>query len=69
MQSIQKLQNMNYGIYAYNKNNHYCFFLFFFESLKTNRNCRMYFGISGVFCIINCHFEYDIQILCFFLYI
>ena len=30
---------------------------------------RMYFGIYGVFCIINCYFEYGIRILCIFLYI
>ena len=29
---------------------------------------RMYFGIVGLFCIINCYFEYRIRILCIFPY-
>ena len=29
----------------------------------------MYFGIFGLFCTINCYFEYRIRIVCIFLYV
>ena len=39
----------------------FCNFTFFHKD-------RMYFGIVGLFCIINVYFEYRIQILCIELY-
>ena len=33
------------------------------------RICRIYFGMFGIFCTINWYFEYDIRILCLFLFI
>ena len=36
------------------------------EFLICFRNCRMYFGIFGVFCTINCYFAYVYRILCIF---
>ena len=42
---------------------------FCFSKFSKNRNVRMCFGIVCVFCIINWYVEYDIRILCLFLYI
>ena len=41
-------------------------FIFIFRKLPTVRN---YFDTFGVFCNINCYFQYGIRILCLFLYI
>ena len=59
---------MNYVIYAY-----YIFRLFVFFSSKSTfleqtRMLEIYFGVLGVFCTINCYFEYRIWILCIYLY-
>ena len=51
------MQNMNYGIYTNYKIQFRRFFVFFAKS-------SMYFGIFGLFCIINRYIEYRIRILC-----
>ena len=66
-QKIQKLQNMNYGIYRYNKINLW----FVSKCSKMFQNVpkyRKHFGIWRVFCIINCYFEYRTRIRCIWLY-
>ena len=46
------------------------FFLEFlmFSNISLNPNFRMYVGMIGLFCTINCYFEYSIRILCICLY-
>ena len=53
-------------IYIYNKKEFV--FLQVSEHFPQNRKSRMYFGIAGLFCTINCYFEYRNRILCIFLY-
>ena len=41
----------------------------FLEHFTCFPKCRNYFGVDGLFCIINVYFEYRIRILCIGLYI
>ena len=59
IQNIPKLQNMNYAIYTYYKNE----IFLKKEILKKNTHLK-YFGMFGLFCTTNRHFEYRIKILC-----
>ena len=45
------------------------FDLFFLKTFETVRIFEMYFGVVGVFCIINGYVENDIRIRWLFLYI
>ena len=65
-ENIQNIQNMNYGNLIYNKKINVLFIYFF---IFTKRQFRIKFGIVCVFCTINCHFKFGIQIRCIFLYI
>ena len=60
----QNLQNMNYGIYRYNKN--------IDDSFLETSSCfikfRICFGILGAFCAIISYSEYRIWIHCILLY-
>ena len=64
IQNIQHMQNMNYGVLIYNKIK-----MWILGFVRCVRKFRMYFGISAVFCTINCYFEYRTRIRCIFLYI
>ena len=43
-------------------------FVLVFEMCRKYLMFKMYFGIVGMFRIINCYFEYGIRIRCLFLY-
>ena len=59
------LQNMNSGIYRYNKiKNRFIEFYIFHQNTQFGK----YFGVFGVFCTINRYFAYRIRILFIFLY-
>ena len=58
---------MNYAIYTYYKIKT-CFGGEGIESFEHFLKFRKYFGILGVFCIIDLYFEYRIWILCIWLY-
>ena len=71
LQKLQNVQNMNYGNSIYDKIKRAHMFIyssFCFVSKKV-RTVRMHFCSFGVFCTIDCYFEYVYRILCIFLYI
>ena len=67
MVTASRMQNM---VEIRKKNTYFVSILRFSILICSNKICffKMYFGIGGVLCIINCYFEYRIRILCPLLY-
>ena len=60
LQTLQNLQNMNYGTYIYIYNKLILEVFFNFQKITKHRK---YFGMLVVFCTINRYFEHSIRIL------
>ena len=59
---------MNYGNYTYNKITIFVCFINFVRTFRFSI-VQIYFGIVGVFCVMNRYFKCVYRIRCIFLYI